>query len=114
MYDRDRHLINVEAPSSKIQPRQDCILVRRILDSEMHESGLEMPQIALNPAEGTIRLGRVIRVGLGDRKPDSSRHVMYNKEGDIVAYKRVPDNDFRIDGVEMTFLREEQHVLAIL
>lgn len=123
----------------QVDPRHDMVLVRRLPDDQITKGGILLPETALNKREG-YRIGEVLRVGKGDivfgetcddrnycRKcdawdcchcewatHDTFRFPMLCKPGDRVIYSRCPDNDVTIDGVECTFLREEQHVLAII
>ncbi len=106
-YTIDGYAAPAHVTIDQIQPRADILLVRRIPDAEITASGLVVPQIARDAKTG-VRVGEVLRIGPGDGPP------MECQVGDKIAYRRVPDNDVNIGGVDCVFLREEQHVLAIL
>jgi co-chaperonin GroES (HSP10) len=127
---------SIQTAVDRITPLYDCVLVERIPEP-VNSSMVQRPERWQNPEEG-LRTGRVVAVGRGDvctsedtsncniiskirmidgKQADwttSARHAMNVKPGDVVIYPRVPANDVVIDGRAYTFLREEQHVLAVL
>lgn len=119
-YTIDGYLCAANATIDQVHPRADIILARRIPEAEITSSGLIVPEMARDKAMG-VRVGEVLKCGPGDWESEAqegaffiSRHPMYCKPGDRILYMRCPDNDVNIGGVDCVFLREEQHVLAIL
>ena len=106
------YMVAAGATIEQVEPRVDMVLVRRIPDEEATASGLILPAIARDRREG-VRIGEVLRVGPGDLV-DGRRISLDVQVGDRIAYKRCPDNDINVGGVDCVLLREEQHVLAIL
>lgn len=61
------------------------------------------------------QFGMVIAVGAGDKKAETaSRHDMNVQVGDTVIFPRVPANEIVLNGEVYCWLREEQHVLAVV
>lgn len=129
-YEIDGYLCAANATIDQVHPRVDIILARRIPEEEITASGLIVPEMARNKASG-VRVGEVLKCGPGDTKGyyeynplnglpiggaigPIQHHPMECKPGDRILYMRCPDNDVNIGGVGCVFLREEQHVLAIL
>ena len=104
---------NVEAAIADVQPVGNQILVKRLPDLE-GPSGLVLPASARDADRPGIRRGVVLAVGPGDRMPDGSRLEMELRPGDVVVYTRAPSLGVSINGTEYTFLREHQHVYAVL
>lgn len=126
---------NVNHPVELVRPLGDFILVKRLPDCDEVNSLIIRPGMCMNASgkwvrsdDCELRLGEVIAVGPGDEIPNGNvlssgtgsmiavtkLLPMHVKVGDTVLYPRVPANDVRIDGQEYTFLREEQHVLAVI
>jgi co-chaperonin GroES (HSP10) len=129
-YTIDGYLCAANATIDQVHPRADIILARRIPEAEITSSGLIVPEMARNKAMG-VRVGEVLKCGPGDQiitlntenylkgtdtgmVAEVSFHPMECRPGDRILYMRCPDNDVNIGGVDCVFLREEQHVLAIL
>lgn len=102
---------SIETQLESLTPLGDFVLVRRMPDAP--RGLIEVPLSAREPERG-LRRGMVVRVGMGDRRPDGGRHPMYVKPGDTVVYPRVPANNVVLNGDEYTLIHAEQHVLAVL
>lgn len=104
---------SIPAELEAVKPYGDFVLVRRA-DGDGERQGLiVLPQTRKN-AEVGARIGEVIAAGPGDKLKDGSRAPMHVKAGDRIVYHRAPANVTVINGVEYTFIHEEQHLLAVL
>lgn len=87
----------------KLKPLHDRIVVQ-VLDAETKTaSGLIIPD---NAAEKPTQ-GRVLAVGAGQRTKDGSVLAMSVTVGDTVLFGKYAGNSVKIDGKELTIMREE-------
>ena len=91
-----------------IKPLFDKIVIESIESEEMTASGIVLPGNAKEKPEQA----RVIAVGPGG-VIDGKEVVMQIKVGDIILFNKYAGNDFKLDGKEVTILRQSD-VLAII
>jgi chaperonin GroES len=93
----------------KLKPLHDRIVVK-ILDAETKTaSGLIIPD---NAAEKPTQ-GRVLAVGSGRRADDGTMLNMSVTVGDTVLFGKFAGNPVKVDGEELTIMREED-VFAVV
>ncbi len=94
---------------AKFTPLHDRILVRRIEEAETTRGGIIIPDSAKDkPQEG-----EVIAVGKGKINEEGKVRPLDVKEGDRVLFGKYAGTDIKLDGEELTIMREEE-VLGIL
>ncbi len=94
---------------AKFTPLHDRILVRRIEEAETTRGGIIIPDTAKDkPQEG-----EVIAVGKGKINEEGKVRPLDVKEGDRVLFGKYAGTDIKLDGEELTIMREEE-VLGIL
>ena len=93
----------------KLKPLHDRIVVK-VLDAETKTaSGLIIPD---NAAEKPTQ-GRVLAVGSGHRADDGTMLTMSVTVGDTVLFGKFAGNPVKVDGEELTIMREED-VFAVV
>ena len=92
---------------ASFKPLGDRVAVQRI--EEKTTSGIIIPDTA---KEKPIQ-GKIVAVGQGARDESGKRIPMDVKEGDIVLFTKWGGTEFKIDGKEVTILKESD-ILAIL
>lgn len=93
----------------KLKPLHDRIVVK-VLDAETKTaSGLIIPD---NAAEKPTQ-GRVLAVGSGRRADDGTVLAMSVTVGDTVLFGKFAGNPVKIDGEDLTIMREED-VFAVV
>ena len=91
-----------------IKPLFDKIVIEAVEAVEKTASGIVLP----GTAQEKPQMARVIAVGPGGLI-DGKEVTMQIKVGDTVLYNKYSGNDFKIDGKEVTILRQSD-VLAIV
>lgn len=91
-----------------IKPLFDKIVIEAVEAVEKTASGIVLP----GTAQEKPQMARVIAVGPGGLI-DGKEVTMQIKVGDTVIYNKYSGNDFKIDGKEVTILRQSD-VLAIV
>ncbi|HEY8424229.1 MAG TPA: co-chaperone GroES [Clostridia bacterium] len=92
----------------KIKPLFDKVVIEAVEAEEKTKSGIVLP----NTAQERPQLARVIAVGPGGIV-DGKEVVMQVKVGDKVLYSKYAGSEFKIDGKEVTILRQSD-ILAIV
>lgn len=92
----------------KIKPLFDKIVIEAVEAEEKTKSGIVLP----NTAQEKPQLAKVIAVGPGGLV-DGKEVTMQVKVGDKVLYSKYAGSEFKIDGKEVTILRQSD-VLAIV
>jgi chaperonin GroES len=93
----------------KIRPMNDRILVVRVEEEKKTAGGIIIPDTAKEkPQEG-----KVVAAGPGKMGEDGKRIPMELKKGDRVLFSKYAGSEIKIDGVEHTFMREDD-ILGIL
>ncbi|MDO8686822.1 MAG: co-chaperone GroES [Candidatus Berkelbacteria bacterium] len=92
----------------KLKPLADRVVVKPVEQESKTKSGIIIPDTAKEKSH----IGEVIGVGAG--KFDDGKLVeMTVKVGDKVLYKEYGGDDFKMDGVEVVILKEED-ILGII
>jgi chaperonin GroES len=92
---------------ASFKPLGDRVAVERI--EEKTTSGIIIPDTA---KEKPIQ-GKIVAIGQGARDESGKRIPMDVKEGDIVLFTKWGGTEFKIDGKEVTILKESD-ILAVL
>ncbi len=92
----------------KIRPLFDRIVIKQVEEKLTTASGIVLP----DSAKEKPQMAEVIAVGPGGMI-DGKEIVMQVKVGDTVLYSKYAGNDFKIDGEELTVLRQSD-VLAVV
>ena len=94
--------------TASFKPLGDRVAIARI--EEKTASGIIIPDTA---KEKTVQ-GKVVAVGEGAWNEDGDARIPLSvKEGDIVLFTKWGGSEFKIDGNEVTILKESD-ILAIL
>lgn len=98
-----------KAPSVKMQPLGDRVVVERDSMEERTAGGILLPDTAREkPARGTV-----ISVGNGRLLDDGSRSKLQVKAGDKILFTSYGGEAIKIDEQEY-LLMSEDHILAII
>jgi len=92
----------------KIVPLFDKVVVKAVDTSEKTASGIVLP----GSAQEKPQMAEVVAVGPGG-VIDGKDIVMQVKTGDKVLYSKYSGSDFKLDGQEVTILRQSD-ILAII
>lgn len=92
-----------------VRPLGDRVIVRPSKEEEATKAGIILPDTAKEKPER----GEVIAVGPGKMFESGSRAVPSVKVGDKVLFKKYSPDEFKVDGVEVYVLREED-LLAVI
>lgn len=102
------NLLTEDRVNMKIRPLNDRVLVVRTEAEQKTAGGIIIPDTAKEkPQEG-----KVMAVGPGIMKEDGTRTPLDVKAGDRVLFAKYAGSDIRIDGVDHTFMREND-ILAV-
>ena len=91
-----------------IKPLFDKIVVEAVESEEKTASGLFLPDSAKEKPQSA----KVLAVGPGGMV-DGKEVTMQIKVGDVILYNKYAGSDFKLDGKEVTILRQSD-VLAVL
>jgi len=92
----------------KIRPLFDRIVIKQVEEKLTTASGIVLP----DSAKEKPQMAEVIAVGPGGIV-DGKEIVMQVKVGDTILYSKYAGSDFKIDGEELTVLRQSD-VLAVV
>jgi chaperonin GroES len=92
----------------KLKPLADRVIVKPIEEESKTKSGIIIPDTAKEKSHK----GVVIAVGTG-KIVDGQMEKLTIKVGDKVLYKEYGGDEFKLDGVEVIILKEED-ILAII
>lgn len=92
----------------KIKPLFDKIVIEAVEAEEKTKSGIVLP----NTAQEKPQMAKVIAVGPGGLV-DGKDVTMQVKVGDKILYSKYAGSEFKIDGKEVTILRQSD-VLAVI
>ena len=93
----------------KISPLNDRVLVERVEEEQKTAGGIIIPDTAKEkPQEG-----KIIATGPGKIGDDGKRTPLNVKKGDKILFSKYAGTEIKIDGVEHTFMKEED-ILGIL
>jgi chaperonin GroES len=93
----------------KIRPLNDRVLVVRVEEEQKTAGGIIIPDTAKEkPQEG-----KIIAAGPGKMGDDGKRTPLNVKTGDKILFSKYAGTEIKIDGVEHTFMKEDD-ILGIL
>ena len=92
----------------KIKPLFDRIVIKPVEEKLTTASGIVLP----GSAKEKPQMAEVIAVGTGGLI-DGKEVVMQVKVGDVVLYSKYAGSDFKIDGEDLTVLRQSD-LLAVV
>ena len=92
----------------KIKPLFDRIVIKKVEEKATTLSGIVLP----DSAKEKPQMAEVIAVGPGGMI-DGKEVVMQIKVGDKILYSKYAGSDFKLDGEELTVLRQSD-VLAVV
>ncbi|MBQ9104251.1 MAG: co-chaperone GroES [Clostridia bacterium] len=92
----------------KVKPLFDKIVVESVESEEKTKSGFILP----SASQEKQQMAKVVAVGPGGII-DGKEIVMQVKVGDIVLYSKYSGSEFKVDGKELTIIRQSD-VLAIV
>jgi chaperonin GroES len=107
------NLNRIEQPKEddkmKIRPLNDRVLVERVEEEQKTAGGIIIPDTAKEkPQEG-----KIIAAGPGKMGDDGKRTPLNVKKGDRILFSKYAGTEIKIDGVEHTFMKEDD-ILGIL
>jgi len=91
-----------EAPSLKLKPLDDRIVVHPTEAEEKTAGGILLPDMAKTKPQQ----GKVVSVGPGRTNEAGTRVIIAVKVGDTVMYGKYSGSDVEVDGIEYKILRE--------
>ncbi|MBO5285993.1 MAG: co-chaperone GroES [Clostridia bacterium] len=92
----------------KIKPLFDKVVVESVENAETTKSGFILP----SASQEKQQLAKVVAVGPGGII-DGKEVVMQVKVGDTVLYSKYAGSDFKVDGKEVTIIKQAD-ILAIV
>lgn len=98
------------AKASKLRPLEDRIVVEAINESEVHSSGIIIPDTV---SKEKPQKGKVLAVGAGRFDASGKRVEMDVRVGDTVLFTKYGPTEVKIDGKELLILSQSD-VLAVL
>lgn len=87
----------------KIRPLHDRVIVKRVEEERKTASGIVIPDAAAEKPDQ----GEVISVGAGKILDDGKVRPLAVKVGDRVLFGKYSGQAFKMDGVELLQMREE-------
>jgi chaperonin GroES len=97
------------APTTKLRPLHDRVLVRRLEEQNDKHGRIIIPDTAKEkPQEG-----QVIAVGTGRVTEDGKKLPLALKEGDRILFGKYSGSEVRLDGQEYLIMKEED-VLGVV
>jgi chaperonin GroES len=97
------------APTTKVKPLGDRILVRRVEEEEVQRGGIIIPDTAKEKPQQ----GEVLAVGPGRLNDEGKRIPLEVKMGDRILMGKYAGTEVKLEGEECLILREDD-VLAVL
>ncbi len=86
----------------RFRPLHDRVLIRRLEHEDRTAGGIIIPDTAQEkPMEG-----EVVAVGTGTRSEDGTVHPLDVKAGDRILFGKYSGTEVKIDGEELTIMRE--------
>jgi chaperonin GroES len=93
----------------KIRPLNDRVLVERVEEEQKTAGGIIIPDTAKEkPQEG-----KIIAAGPGKMGDDGKRTPLNVKKGDKILFSKYAGTEIKIDGIEHTFMKEDD-ILGVL
>ena len=86
----------------RFRPLHDRVVIRRLEHEDRTAGGIIIPDTAQEkPMEG-----EVVAVGTGTRSEDGTVHPLDVKAGDRILFGKYSGTEVKIDGEELTIMRE--------
>lgn len=92
-----------------LRPLNDRVLIKRLEEEQMTAGGIIIPDAAKEKPQR----GEVVAAGLGRLLENGKRREMAVKAGDKVLFSKYAGNEVKIDGDELTIMREDE-ILAVI
>ncbi|MBE7081551.1 MAG: co-chaperone GroES [Clostridiales bacterium] len=92
----------------KVKPLFDKVVVESLEIQEKTQSGFYLP----TASQEKQQMAKIIAVGPGGIV-DGKEIVMQVKEGDVILYSKYAGSEFKVDGKELTIIRQSD-ILAIV
>ena len=92
----------------KVKPLFDKVVVESLEIQEKTQSGFYLP----TASQEKQQMAKIIAVGPGGIV-DGKEFVMQVKEGDVILYSKYAGSEFKVDGKELTIIRQSD-ILAIV
>ncbi len=92
----------------KVKPLFDKVVVESLEKEEKTRSGFILP----SASQEKQQMAKIVAVGPGG-VIDGKEIVMQVKEGDTVLYSKYSGSEFKVDGKELTIIRQSD-ILAIV
>ena len=92
----------------KVKPLFDKVVVESLEMQEKTVSGFYLP----TASQEKQQMAKIIAVGPGGIV-DGKEIVMQVKEGDVILYSKYAGSEFKVDGKELTIIRQSD-ILAIV
>lgn len=107
----------INGTQNLLRPMGDRVLIRPIPEPKVTDSGLHIPGNAEQTS--TVKRGKVLAVGKGDKLKDGNRGEMFCRPGDEVLYQCNPNQEYEMEAengvnVKCAVINEEQFLLAIV
>lgn len=92
----------------KVKPLFDKVVVESLEKEEKTKSGFILP----SASQEKQQMAKIIAVGPGGII-DGKEIVMQVKEGDVVLYAKYSGSEFKVDGKDLTIIRQSD-ILAVV
>ena len=92
----------------KVRPLFDKVVVESVEMQEKTQSGFYLP----TASQEKQQMAKIVAVGPGGLV-DGKEVVMQVKEGDTILYSKYAGSEFKVDGKELTIIRQSD-ILAIV
>lgn len=92
----------------KVKPLFDKVVVESLEKEEKTKSGFILP----SASQEKQQMAKIIAVGPGG-VIDGKEIVMQVKEGDVVLYAKYSGSEFKVDGKDLTIIRQSD-ILAVV
>ena len=92
----------------KLRPLLDKVVLKKAEALETTKAGIILPDSAKEKPEVSV----IVAVGPGGNV-DGKEVVMQVKEGDTILYSKYAGSEFKVDGKELTIIRQSD-ILAIV
>ena len=92
----------------KVKPLFDKVVVESLEKEEKTKSGFILP----SASQEKQQMAKIIAVGPGGII-DGKEIVMQVKEGDVILYAKYSGSEFKVDGKDLTIIRQSD-ILAVI
>ena len=92
----------------KVKPLFDKVVVESLEKEEKTKSGFILP----SASQEKQQMAKIVAVGPGG-VIDGKEIVMQVKEGDVILYAKYSGSEFKVDGKDLTIIRQSD-ILAVI